>query len=376
MIDVDVSGHAGDFQIEAAFSADSGVTSLFGQSGAGKSTITRMIAGHLRPDRGRVVVDGETLFDSEKGINLSVRARRIGHVFQDARLFPHLTVKSNLTFARWAGGRRDARSLSEVVELLGIEPLLDRRPGGLSGGERQRVAIGRALLSAPRLLLMDEPLASLDQARKADILPYLDRLRSEAGIPILYVSHALEEVARLSQTLVIVSEGRTIAHGPVADILSRVDLGKATGRHEASALLEGVIARIDPDWGLSSVDIGGQIIQIPGLAAALGDAIRLRIRARDVAIALEKPAQTSIRNALEGTVTRVTDETGPYTEILCQVGAQAVRARLTRASAVELGLAPGKPVFLLVKSIAIDRRQRAPLPETVPVDATGRQTLV
>jgi molybdate transport system ATP-binding protein len=376
MIEVDLKGHVGSFHVEAAFEGTAGVTSLFGQSGAGKSTITNMIAGILRPDSGRITVNGETLFDSERGIDVPARARRVGQVFQDARLFPHLSVRSNLTFARWAGRRHDTRPLEEVVELLGIGHLLDRKPVGLSGGERQRVAIGRALLSAPRLLLMDEPLASLDQGRKADILPYLDRLRSEAGIPILYVSHAMEEVARLSQTLVIVSEGKTIACGPVAEVLSRVDLGKATGRHEASTLLEGVVSRIDPEWGLSSVDIGGQIVQVPGLDAPLGEAIRLRILARDVAIATSEPKDLSIRNALSGTVTSITDESGPYTEILCRVGDQALRARVTRASASGLGLAPGKSVFLLIKSVAIARRQLAPVPGGELADATGQQTLV
>ncbi len=378
MLEVDIAGRSGTFPVEAHFHAPDGVTSLFGQSGSGKSTITNMIAGLLRPDEGRISVDGEVLFDSRGGIDVPVRRRRIGHVFQDARLFPHLTVKSNLTFARWAGGRQDSRSLDEVVELLGIDHLLDRKPGTLSGGERQRVAIGRALLSAPRLLLMDEPLASLDQGRKSDILPYLDRLRSEAGIPIIYVSHSMEEVARLSQTLVIVSDGKTIAHGPVADILARVDLGRATGRHEASALLEGRISQVDRAWGLSTVDLGeGQTMQVPGLETATGEAIRLRIRARDVALALDRPTGISIRNALAGTVKAITDEKGPYTEILCKVGRQNLRARLTRASAAELGLHPGKSVFLLIKSVAIDRRQSTPLPGAGSnEDAVSPQTLV
>ncbi|MEP0235000.1 molybdenum ABC transporter ATP-binding protein [Roseibium sp.] len=377
MIDVDIRGHVGTFQVKATFVGSSGVTSLFGQSGAGKSTITNMIAGLLRPDHGRIAVNGEVLFDSRKGIDLSVRRRRVGHVFQDARLFPHLSVKANLTFARWAGGRTDARPVPEVVELLGIGNLLDRRPGNLSGGERQRVAIGRALLSGPRLLLMDEPLASLDQGRKADILPYLDRLRTEAGIPILYVSHAMEEVARLSQTLVIVSKGKTIAHGPVADVLSRVDLGRATGRHEASALLEGRVVRIEQEWGLSHVEIGeGQSVQVPGLDAALGEAIRLRIRARDVAVALQKPEGISIRNAIVGEVKSISDEAGPYTEVLCSAGSQNVRARLTRASVAQLGLQPGKQIYLLIKSVAIDRRQSAPAPGLTNDDAASVQTLV
>jgi molybdate transport system ATP-binding protein len=377
MLEVDIKGHAGTFAIDAQFTGSSGVTALFGQSGAGKSTITNMIAGLLRPDSGRISVDGAVLFDSEKGIDLPVRKRRVGHVFQDARLFPHLSVKANLTFARWAGRRLDTRPLEEVVDLLGVGHLLDRKPGTLSGGERQRIAIGRALLSAPRLLLMDEPLASLDQGRKFDILPYLDRLRSEAGIPIIYVSHAMEEVARLSQTLVIVSEGKTVAYGPVAEVLTRVDLGRATGRHEASALLEGKVSQIDRQWGLSLVDLGdGQSMQVPGLGAGLGERIRLRIRARDVAIAVAVPAGISIRNAISGTIRTITDETGPYTEVLCTVGQQNLRARLTRASASELELQPGKQVYLLIKSVAIDRRQSAPVPLIQNEDAAGVQTLV
>lgn len=377
MIEVDVKGRVGGFSVDAKFTGAKGVTALFGQSGAGKSTITNMIAGLLRPNSGRIVVNGEILFDSGKGIDIPARARRVGQVFQDSRLFPHLSVKSNLTFARWAGRRHDdSRSLDEVVDLLGIGHLLDRKPGGLSGGERQRVAIGRALLSAPRLLLMDEPLASLDQGRKADILPYLDRVRSDAGIPILYVSHAMEEVARLAQTLVIISEGRTVACGPVAEILTRLDLGQTAGLEEPSAILEGAVSRIDPDWGLTSIDIGGQSFQIPGLDATPGEAVRLRVLARDVAIALAEPKDVSVRNVFKGEITNVTHESGPYTEILSRVGEQTLRARVTRASAHELALEPGKTVYLLVKSVAIDRRQLAPASGVSTVDATGPQTLV
>lgn len=362
MLDVDVSGRVGAMTLEARFSASGGVTSLFGQSGAGKTSLTNMIAGLIQPETGRISVNGAILFDAAKRIDVPVRARRIGHVFQDARLFPHMSVKRNLTYARWAGRRATTRSMGEVVDLLGLSALLDRKPLTLSGGERQRVAIGRALLSDPRLLIMDEPLANLDQARRNDILPYLDRLCGEAGIPILYVSHSIEEVSRLSQTLVILSGGTTPAFGPVADMLTRTDLGKATGRHEAGALLEGVITRLDEEWGLTHVDIGGAQIQLPGLEGQPGEAMRLRIRARDVALALEAPTGLSIRNAVSGEVHSITEETGPYAEILCSVGDQTIRARITRASAADLALTPGKPVTVLIKSVAIDRRQRAPVP--------------
>ncbi|MFD1697454.1 molybdenum ABC transporter ATP-binding protein [Roseibium aestuarii] len=362
MLEVDVTGTLGAFDLDAHFSGGAGVTALFGQSGAGKTTIANMIAGLVRPARGRIVIQDQVVFDSARGIDLPSRARRVGQVFQDARLFPHLSVASNLTFARWAGGRAATRSLDEVVELLGIGHLLKRKPAHLSGGERQRVAIGRALLSDPQVLVMDEPLASLDQGRKADILPYLDRVRQEANIPIVYVSHAMEEVARLAETLVIVSAGRVLAHGPVADIMARVDLGSATGRHEAGALVEGTVSLADETWGLAHVDIGaGQVIQIPDPSLKAGDQMRLRIRARDVALARERPDGVSIRNILQGEIMDVSLETGPYAEVVCRVADQTLRSRITRASAHDLALAPGTPIFLMIKSVAIERRQRANL---------------
>ncbi|AXS41955.1 molybdenum ABC transporter ATP-binding protein [Breoghania sp. L-A4] len=355
MLSVDIRKRLGTFDIDARFQTDAAVSALFGQSGSGKTTIVNMIAGLVTPDEGRIELDGQVLFDSARRINVPVGKRRLGHVFQESRLFPHLTVRQNLTFAHWAGRRRGTRPLDEVVELLAIAPLLERRPGRLSGGERQRVAIGRALLADPRVLLMDEPLASLDQARKAEILPYLDRLRREAGIPIVYVSHALDEVARLAETLVIVSGGRIMASGPLAEIMTRLDLGPATGRHEAGGVLEGVISGFDARWGLHHLDIEGRRLEVPALKADVGDRVRLRIRARDVAIALEKPAGLSIRNMLDVEIIEITEETGPYAEVLCALGEQRLRARLTRASVVELGLAPGLRVQALVKSIAVDR---------------------
>nr|WP_175558077.1 molybdenum ABC transporter ATP-binding protein [Roseibium suaedae] len=361
MIEVDIKGRAGQFAVHAQFTAPQGVTSLFGPSGAGKSTVTRMIAGLLKPEEGRIAVNGEVLFDSARGIDVSVQNRRIGHVFQDSRLFPHLSVKSNLTFARWAGRRSADRSLTEVVELLGIGHLLNRKPGKLSGGERQRVAIGRALLSSPRLLIMDEPLASLDQARKADILPYLDRLRSETGLPILYVSHAMEEVARLSQTLVILSGGKTVASGPVSEVLASLDPGTDLGGEETAALLEGVVAHRDEQWDLVDVALDeGAVIQVPGLPASLGDRIRLRIPARDVSISLTRPSGISVRNILKAKVEALRPLDGPYVEVVCKIGTQTLRSRITRASSADLGLAPGQCVFLLIKSVTIDQGRVGP----------------
>ncbi|WP_299477244.1 molybdenum ABC transporter ATP-binding protein [uncultured Roseibium sp.] len=359
MLDVDISGKVGTLEFQAQFASDGGVTSLFGQSGSGKTTLTNMIAGLVKPASGRIALGDRVLFDASRGIDLSVQARRIGHVFQDARLFPHLSVQSNLTYARWAGRRDGNRNFSEVVELLGLSSLLKRKPETLSGGEKQRVAIGRALLSDPQLLIMDEPLASLDQARRNDILPYLDRLCVEAGLPILYVSHSIEEVARLSNTLVILSDGHTPAYGPVADMLTRTDLGRATGRHEAGALVHGTVTGLDTNWGLTFVDIGGAVLQIPDLPAESGDTVRLRVRARDVALAVEPPKGLSIRNAFEARITSISEESGPYAEILCALEDQIIRARITRASVADLKLFIGKDVTVLIKSVAIDRRQRS-----------------
>ncbi|MBA5777409.1 molybdenum ABC transporter ATP-binding protein [Stappia sp. F7233] len=357
MIDISILGRAGDLPIAADFHSSEGVMALFGQSGAGKSTITKMIAGLIRPDAGRIAINGDTLFDSGKGIDVPVRRRRIGHVFQEARLFPHLSVRSNLTFARLAGRRIEPAAFDEVVELLGIAPLLARRPGSLSGGEKQRVAIGRALLSSPRALVMDEPLASLDPGRKAEILPFLDRLCHESRIPIIYVSHALEEVARLADTLTIVSQGRTVATGPIAEIMTRLDLGVATGRHEAGSIIEGRVVGQDADWGLTTLSVEDQLLQVPSREIAVGATVRLRIRARDVSIAIGATDGLSIRNRLSVSIEAITDESGPYAELLCRVGRQPLRARLTRASVADLDLHPGKTVTALIKTIAIDRRE-------------------
>jgi molybdate transport system ATP-binding protein len=216
MLSVDVEKQLGDFTIAAAFAAAGGATALFGASGAGKTSLINMIAGLLRPDRGRIALDGTTLFDDAARIDVPAWRRRIGCVFQEGRLFPHLSVRHNLDYGRWMGRHAaDPAAFAHVVELLDIGPLLDRRPGKLSGGERQRVAVGRALLMRPRLLLLDEPLASLDAARKGEILPYLERLRDEARVPIIYVSHDAAEVRRLATRVVMLEAGRVVATGGV-----------------------------------------------------------------------------------------------------------------------------------------------------------------
>jgi molybdate transport system ATP-binding protein len=343
MLEVDVHHRAGGFALDVGVSAGDGVTALFGRSGAGKSTLVGMIAGLVRPATGRIVLNDRVLFDSENGINLAARRRRVGVVFQEARLFPHLSVRRNLLYGQWAGGRRNAPDLGAVCGLLGLDAMLDRSPDTLSGGEAQRVAIGRAL-------------PQLDGARRADILPWLDRLAHEAGTPIVYVSHAFDEITRLADNLIVISDGGVLASGPVEDVVSRIDLGPATGRHEAGSILRGEVSRHDEAYGLTILSLNGADLTVPAIAAPAGTPVRLRIRARDVVLALEKPTKISVRNILPVTIAEIAFEDGPFAEVLTQTGEQNLRARITRQSAEELGLAPGTEAYALIKSVAIVRR--------------------
>lgn len=374
MLEVDVEGRVGSFSITARFTSGPGVTALFGRSGAGKSSLINMVAGLLRPERGRIAVGDTVLFDASRGINVAPSRRRIGYVFQEGRLFPHLTVRRNLRYGRWFT-RRDDRFVSEdhVVDLLGIGHLLKRRPGDLSGGEKQRVAIGRTLLASPRLLLMDEPLAALDVQRKAEILPYIERLRDDMRIPIVYVSHAMEEVARLADTLVLMSAGRVAASGPLEEILGRLDLRPLTGRYEAGTVIETQVARHRPEVALSVLEFRGGELSVPAVDLPVGHPIRVRVRSRDVAIALDRPAGLSIRNVIAARIEEVSREEGAFAEVRLSAGDAVLIARLTRDAVETLDLRPGLPVFALVKSIALDRHSLG-LASTRPRDTVGDGT--
>ena len=354
MFSIDLSGQTGEFMLTAKFESSDSVTAIFGRSGAGKTTLVNMISGLATPTAGRIKFGEKVFFDSSKNLNLPSRKRHLGHVFQDSYLFPHYSVKKNLTFASWAGRREfSVKLFQEIVELLDIGNLLRRAPYTLSGGEKQRVAIGRALLSSPHALLMDEPLASLDAGLKSEILPYLDRLCREAGIPIIYVSHSIEEVSRLADSMVLLSDGHVLGYGPITDMLTRLDLAPATGRYEAGAILVGKIIQPNNDWNLTIVEIGEHQLELPNLDGGIGQTIRLRVKARDVTLATKKPEQLSIRNCLFGKVLDLVNEEGAFAEVVCQVGAQKVRARLTRASVAELKLSIGSEVYILIKSVAI-----------------------
>ena len=357
MIDVDIEQQLGAFHLAVKFAAEAPIVGLFGRSGAGKSSVINAIAGITKPTRGHIRVSDVYLFDTAKGINLPPEERRIGYVFQDALLFPHMDVESNLLYGRRLRSSGD-RFIEEarVVELLGLGALLRRRPKTLSGGEKQRVAIGRALLAQPRILLMDEPLAALDVPRKTEILDYIERLRDEFNIPIVYVSHSVAEISRLADTVVVLSDGKCLAVGDVNELMGRLDLRPATGRYEAGSLIETEVAAHDLDDQLTILAFdGGQLI-VPHLDAALGERVRARIRARDVSLATQRPAGISILNVLPGCITAMDAGAGPIVDVQLAIGGTTLNARITRRSLQQLGIHVGQHVYALVKAVAFDQR--------------------
>lgn len=352
-LSIDVALARPGFALAVAFDSPGGVTALFGRSGAGKSTIAGLLAGLVRPDRGRILVGDEVLVDTAAGIFVPPHRRRIGSVFQDGRLFPHLTVRQNLLYGAWFQGRRaSGQPLTDLVDLLGIGPLLDRRPATLSGGEKQRVAIGRALLMGPRLLVLDEPLAALDQARKDEILPYLERLRDETRLPMVYVSHSRDEVVRLADQLVMIEAGKVVASGPIGEVMSRFDPAAGT---EPGAVLAVTVSAIDGPHGLASLDFPGGSLTVPAGRLVLGQRLRVQLRARDVAIATGRPEGLSILNILPATILDMTDAGPTAVGLRLDCGGTVLVAQITRLSSETLALAPGRAVHALIKSVSFDR---------------------
>ena len=365
MLRVSLHHDFGGFRLDAAFEAPPGVTALFGRSGSGKTTIVNAVAGLLRPDRGRISLGGAVLLDTDRGVALPAHRRRIGYVYQDARLFPHLSVRRNLLYgARFAPRGADRPDFDEVVGLLGLAGLLDRRPGALSGGERQRVAIGRALLAAPQLILADEPLAALDAARKAEILPYFERLRDVSAVPMLYVSHAAAEVARLATTVVALEDGRVTRTGPADAVLSDAAVLPAGARGAGAVLTARVVAHHAD--GLTELEAGGTALLLPRIAAAEGRRVRVRIAAHDVIVARSRPEGLSALNILPASVSEIRPGAGPGVIVMLQTGAGRLLARITRRSADRLALAPGLPVVCIVKTVAVS-------PEDVGTELPDRQ---
>jgi len=376
VIEVDIEKRLGSFELAAQFATPAaGITAIFGRSGSGKTSVVNALAGLLRPDRGTIKVGDEILFSSEAGIDRPPEQRRLGYVFQDSLIFPHYSVHGNLRYGMKRGPAVDpALSFDAVVELLRLEPLLERRTRDLSGGEKQRVAIGRALLAAPRLLLMDEPLASLDLAHRAEILPFIEQLRDRMRMPIVYVSHAMEEIVRLADTLVLMSEGRVAAVGPVEELSSRLDLRPLTGRFEAGAVIRASVAGNDLVFGLSELAFPGGRLRVPHLGLPLGTPVRARIRARDVSLALAPPPGISILNVFAGRIVEIAEDSGPMVDVRLDIGTAQrpvpLWARITRRSTHELALAVGKPVYALVKSVALDRMSFSPY-DPVPLQDRG-----
>eukprot|EP00913_Durusdinium_trenchii_P004178 g3870.t1 len=351
---VDVQHRLGTFEIRAAFTSEGGITALFGRSGSGKTSLMRVIAGLERADRARLEIDGETLVDTERRIFVPVHKRRFGYVFQEARLFPHLTVRQNLIYGQRDSGRGGLADFDRVISLLGIEGLLGRGPNALSGGEGQRVAIGRALLSSPRMLLMDEPLAALDEERKQEILPYLERLRDEIAMPIVYVSHSIAEVARLADEVVVMRDGRVEATGSPAEIFSSSGFA-ATAHRDGGSVLAGTVTMFDEDSRLAMVQLRGFSVLVPDLHQIVGSTVRIFIPERDVIVAAEQPRRLSALNIIGGDVDAVEDAGNGAVRVSMRCGGEILSARITRLSADRLQLQQGVPIFAVLKTIALQR---------------------
>lgn len=344
-----------------------GINAVFGRSGSGKTTLIHCLAGALRPQQGRIRVGDTVFLDTDSGVCLPPERRRVGYVFQDARLFPHYSVEGNLRYgaSRAATLARDRRRIGfdEVIKLLGIAHLLGRRPHGLSGGEKQRVALGRALLAQPQLLLMDEPLAALDATRKAELLPYIAQLPAHCQIPIVYVSHALDEVIALADHLLLLDQGRVVRSGPLLDVIADAELGPLLGRFEAGSVLDCRVLHHDANQQQTTLGFAGGLLRVPLADHMPGQSLRVRVRARDVSLALTEPHGISISNRLPGCITALHMRDGPYVDVSVALGSASaaggssvIRALVTQESARRLNLQPGLAVWALIKTVAMDSR--------------------
>ena len=355
---VAVNGPVGALSIEAAFAAAAGeTTAIFGPSGSGKTTVLRAVAGLTRLG-GRITLNATIWQDDDRGIFLPPHRRRIGFAFQEPALFEHLTVEDNLRYP----GRRiraaegdGAVSFSETVERLGLAAQLDRAPRRLSGGERQRVSLARALLADPRVLLLDEPLSALHRTARNEILPWLASLAARSGMIVLYVSHDVGEVVQIADRVALISGGSVSATATAAESLGGLEAGEVLSRFETGSLLMTRIRGHLPALGLSELELDGQTLRVPGARGGVGDPVRLRVRARDVALATAAPQAISIRNVLRGRIREITEHSGdPFAEVALDVGDQGLRARITRDAAAELGLGRGDEVFALLKTVSFD----------------------
>lgn len=353
-VEVELRHSFGNFTLDVAFRIErAGVTALFGPSGAGKTSIVNVIAGLLRPQEGRIVINGRVVLDTKAGVFVRARARRAGYVFQDARLFPHMSVADNLRFGwRRAPEPASESEIAHVIDLLGLSHLLMRFPKALSGGEKGRVALGRALLSSPDVLLLDEPLAALDAARRGEILPYLEKLRDETKLPMIYVSHNVDEVARLADEIVVLRDGRSVAQGSVFDLLTRIENGFDIP--PLGAVLDSIVEAHRLEEGLTVLSFDGGTLTVSRIAREVGSRLRVRIRAEDIMLAREEPRAISANNVLPATISALRVDDGSQAEVQLAFGNSRLVARITRASATRLALQPGVPVFAIIKSVIVD----------------------
>jgi len=354
MLAVTVKKQRGSFSLDARFELPTpGVVALFGRSGSGKSTLVNLIAGLLEADSGRVTLDGTVLLDTERHIDVPPERRRIGYVFQDARLFPHLNVTGNLLYGAKRSLDEPYIDFDTVAGLLDLVPLLARRVHQLSGGERQRVAIGRALLSQPRLLLLDEPLAALDTARREEVLPYLESLRDRLAIPMVYVSHNFDEVMRLATQVVLLRSGAAIAQGGLTEMSLDPNLRAIIGPDAVGAIVDGAVCGNDPATGLTQVQVGRGELNVQAADLATGTKLRVQMLARDIIVATQPPRHLSVRNSLAGSILEITSDDGNSDLIAIDIGGTRIMARVTKAATRELSLEVGLPVWALVKSVSL-----------------------
>ncbi|CAI1703552.1 MAG: molybdenum ABC transporter ATP-binding protein ModC [Serratia proteamaculans] len=355
MLELDFSQRLGDLNLKVCADLPAqGITAIFGLSGAGKTSLINAIGGLTPLQQGRIVLNGRTLVDTNRSLCLPPEKRRIGYVFQDARLFPHYRVRGNLQYGMAAGMRAQ---FDNIVELLGIGPLLNRLPLTLSGGEKQRVAIGRALLTAPELLLMDEPLASLDLPRKRELLPYLERLAQDVNTPILYVSHSMDEILRLAEQVMVLDNGQVRAFGGLEEVWASSALRPWLQREDQSSVLRVSVIEHHTRYAMTALALGDQRLWVSGVDAPLGAQLRIRINAADVSLILQPPVNSSIRNVLPAKVSECLEVDGQV-EVKLAVGESILWARITPWARDELAIRPGQWLYAQVKSVSISREAR------------------